>query len=207
MEMTPEERTNELVEACTRNPANYREFVLSLTSKPETYNLSNEVLSGLVEALHRLTPASLELDHFKRAMTYGEKLRINPPASIQPLAVELVEARLHLCRQVALTSHEQRRMLLIHALLGKITEAMELAPLLVQAITDDSFDRLNLIEELGDDAFYTALAEVAASVPPGQVVQRNVMKLASRYKGGTFTREEAVNRDLGAERVALGEDQ
>lgn len=207
MEMTPEERTNELVEACTRNPANYREFVLSLTSKPETYNLSDGVLNGLVEALHRLTPASLELDHFKRAMTYGEKLRINPPQHSCELAevVENAQTRLRAVH-VQLSQEESSRLLLIHALLGKITEAMELVPVLIGLITTDWVDRTNLIEELGDDAFYTALAEHAMEIDTSEVVQRNVMKLASRYKGGTFTREEAVNRDLGAERVALGDD-
>lgn len=193
-----------LADQCSTSPKAYREFVRNLTSKPETYNLSDSVMSGLVEALGRLTPASLELDHFKRAMTYGEKLRINPPLCTHSLDVLVLTARADRKNGLELTEAQTKRLLLIHALLGKLTEAMELAPILLDLITGkEAFDEVNLLEELGDDAFYTALAEHACDYAKGSVVYQNVKKLGQRYSGGVFTRKEAVNRDLGAERTAL----
>lgn len=203
-----EEQVEELANECAQNAYAYRDFVLDLTSPPETYNLSDAVMGGLVEALHRLTPASLELDHFKRAMTYGDKLRINPPAHYWPLHPQIRGAASRNAEGTELTAENRARLLLIHGVLGKITEALELAPILVDLLTDSGdFDAVNLLEELGDDAFYTALVEHAAGYVHGNVRYRNVKKLGKRYKGGRFTRGEALNRDLAAERQALGDDQ
>lgn len=198
---------NEMAEACVQNPLNYREFVSNLASDPATYNLGREVVHGLVAALHRLTPASLELDHFKRAMTYGEKLRINPPAN-DPNGVAnlLVTAVAFGEKDLPLNPEQKSRLLLIHGVLGKITEALEMAPILVALLQKDTFDKVNLVEELGDDDWYSALVAKALDMPVGEPVRRNVRKLAKRYKGGVFTRGEAVNRQLDVERSALGGD-
>ena len=199
-----QEEIEALAERCATDKTAYTGFVLNLTSPPETYNMSQEVVGGLIEALQRLTPASLELDHFKRAMTYGEKLRINPPFYYHGIAAEIRAAGASVKEGYAMTSNQQKRLLLIHGLLGKLTEAMEQVPILLSLLSDNKdFDQVNLLEELGDDRFYTALVEHAAGFEPGDVEIRNVMKLGKRYKGGTFTAAEAVNRDLGSERKAL----
>jgi hypothetical protein len=201
------EQIDAMAEACVENPLNYREFVAGLASDPATYNVSREVVHGLVAALHRLTPASLELDHFKRAMTYGEKLRINPPAN-DPNGISNLVATSHsrMAIPMKLTPEQESHLLLIHGVLGKITEALEMAPILVALLQKDSFDAVNLVEELGDDEWYSALVAKALNLPVGEAVRRNVRKLAKRYKGGVFTRGEAVNRNLDVERAALGTD-
>lgn len=201
-----DEAVEQLALACAANPQNYQAFVLDLTSPPETYNLGQSVVGGLIEALNRLTPASLELDHFKRGMTYGDKLRINPPAQYHGVNPTVAAAATAINDGDALSDAQRARLLLIHGVLGKITEALELAPILVDLLSDQhDFDSINLLEELGDDAFYTALIEHAAQYDANQVVYRNVKKLGKRYKGGRFTAGEALNRDLGAEREALGD--
>lgn len=200
-----DEQVEELAYQAAHNPPVYRDFVMDLTSPPETYNLSQEVIGGLIEALHRLNPASLELDHFKRAMTYGEKVRINPPAAYHGLHPTVRSSAAHNAGGTKLPDHHRAHLLLIHGILGKMTEALELAPILVALLGDKGdADLINLIEELGDDAFYTALVEEALESDLGAVVYRNVRKLGKRYKGGFFTRAEAVNRDLDSEREALG---
>lgn len=204
-EMTPEQ-VEQLAQACSERPEVYGEFVKSLTSPPETYNLTDATIGGLIEALHRLNPASLELDHFKRVMTYGEKIRINPPASYHGSHPRIRAAHAANLSSQPLTEEQRNHLLLVHGILGKITEALELAPLLVTLLSDKGdFDAINLVEELGDDAFYTALVEQAITVPRSSIVFYNVRKLAKRYKGGVFTVDEAFNRDLAEERVALGE--
>lgn len=201
-----DDQVEELAAFCQDNDLGYEQFVLALTSRPETYNLSQEVIGGLIEALHRLTPASLELDHFKRAMTYGDKLRINPPAAYHGVNPTVAAAQAAIMGKVLMTDKQRARLLLIHGVLGKITEALELAPILVDLLSDKSdFDVVNLVEELGDDEFYTALTCHAAGRERSYVRYRNVKKLGKRYKGGRFTVGEALNRDLGAEREALGD--
>lgn len=195
-----------LANAAADSPSIYAEFVLALTSPPESYNVSQHVIGGLVEALHRLTPASLEIDHFKRVMTYGEKLRLNPPAHYWPGHPLVRAAESAIAEGYELTPEQRARLLLIHGVLGKITEALELAPILSDLLTDKAdFDVVNLVEELGDDAFYTALVEHAAAVMPGTVKYRNVKKLSKRYKGGSFSADEAMNRNLNEERTALSD--
>lgn len=193
-----------LADECGKDEQAYRDFVRDLTSDPQGYNLTNPVLFGLIEGLDRLTPASLELDHFKRAMTYGDKLRINPPSRRHPINYVVMAAATAIAEKQTLSPAQHQRLLLIHALLGKITEAMELAPILKALICDEEFDEKNLLEELGDDGFYGALAESALNFAPGFRNFANVLKLGSRYKGGRFTREEALNRDLDKENEQLG---
>lgn len=202
-----QEQIEKVAEQCAADPQAYTAFVLNLTAPPESYNMSQEVVGGLVEALRRLAPASLELDHYKRAMTYGEKLRINPPFNYYGLAAEIRAAQASVAEGYPLTDSQSKRLLLIHGILGKLTEAMEQVPILLSLLTDNKdFDRINLLEELGDDRFYTALVQHAASFEQGDVEIRNVLKLGKRYKGGTFTAGEAVNRDLDSERRALEDD-
>ena len=102
---------------------------------------------------------------------------------------------------------------LIHGLLGKMTEALELAPVLLQLLTHGSYDPVNLVEELGDDEFYTDLVRQAIDRDRHHVITTNVNKLVDRYDGLTFDPEKALNRNLDSERQVLegsdhlGEDQ
>ena len=102
---------------------------------------------------------------------------------------------------------------LIHGLLGKMTEALELAPVLLQLLTHGSYDPVNLVEELGDDEFYTDLVRQAIDRDRHHVITANVNKLVDRYDGLTFDPEKALNRNLDSERQVLegsdhlGEDQ
>ncbi len=196
--MTEEARARILAEQCADNRGNYQRFVRALASNPETYNTSIRVNECLLSALDRLAPASLELDHLKRVMTYGDKLRINPPL----VTLGMVELDEPFSIQ---ESEEQRekRLLLAHALLGMITEALELAPILQGLLVGQPIDQTNLREELGDSNWYMALAEFSMGSDLSSITAANVRKLAKRYKGGVFTSHEALNRDLDAERGEL----
>lgn len=201
--LTPEQ-IESLANTCAESEPVYREFVGSLASPAAGHNHSFHVIYGLHDALQRLRPASLELDHYKRALTYGEKLRINPLSNLNSAIGDRPIYWADHKEQVHGLSFEQRADL-IHGILGIITEALELAPVLQQLLAGEEIDKTNLVEEIGDGKFYTALAETAAGYEPGQVVFRNVTKLGQRYKGGVFSVDGALNRNLDAERVALGD--
>ena len=210
----------EIAEHVAASPANYEQFVVSLTSPPETYNLKPQVLHTLIDSLRTVTAQAVLLDHLKRVITYGDKPRF-PEVSqgFDPLHPEVLAAAANNKDGVPLTDRIKGRLLLIHALLGKMTEAFELAPVLLDLLTIGEFDEINCVEELGDDTFYSGLAEHALKLLGGEaqkqafgnnltihelVRYRNGFKLGSRYKGGKFTAHEALNRDLGVEREALG---
>ena len=169
---------------------NYSQFVRELTSPPETYNLSAEVLWHLNQHLGNLVALAHPLDHLKRVITYGEKLRMISPLQIPNNGWE------------ALAGQNTSR-LLVHGLLGKITEALELVPILTAVLAEQPVDLINLIEELGDDEFYTSLIRTAAETDRTTTLRRNVRKLRKRYKGGVFTAEEALRRQLDEERKEL----
>ena len=178
------------------SPEAYTAFVTGLTSDPTTYNLETPVRNFLASELQELARFSLTLDHAKRVITYGDKCRVNLTHQEYP-APHLGEGA----------------RLLLHGLLGKVTEALELVPILLDLMAGRPVDITNLLEELADDEFYEVLVMYAAGlgrthsreVAAGFDVRRYAsgMKLGKRYKGGVFSKEAALGRDLGAERENL----
>lgn len=63
-------------------------------------------------------------------------------------------------------------------------------------------DKLNIIEEAGDQLWYLALALKAVGGTMQQAMEMNIAKLEKRY-GDKFSKEKALNRDLDAERQVL----
>jgi len=96
-----------------------------------------------------------------------------------------------------------REAALLHYALGIVTEAGELADALKKAlIYGKPLDRVNLIEEIGDLQWYEArmLDHLGSSFSEARA--RNIAKLRKRYPDG-FTEEDAIVRDLDAEREIL----
>jgi len=99
----------------------------------------------------------------------------------------------------------------LHAIIGIITEAGELADAVITAFAkvqdkqctiEDAFDHINLREEYGDVLWYTqlGLSTINSSIP--ECITINDNKLEKRY-GATFAAERALHRDLEAERAEL----
>jgi len=99
----------------------------------------------------------------------------------------------------------------LHAIIGIITEAGELADAVLKAFgavqmgrtsLEDAFDEVNLREEYGDVLWYTqlGLSAIRSSIP--ECITVNDCKLEKRY-GPAFNVDGAVNRDLDAERKEL----
>lgn len=92
---------------------------------------------------------------------------------------------------------------LIHGVLGKMSELGELADAIKKRlIYGKPLDEINLVEEIGDDSWYTALILDALAVGWEAAWQKNIAKLRTRFPD-KFTEERALNRDLDAERAAL----
>lgn len=98
---------------------------------------------------------------------------------------------------------ETRNHDLMHAILGLVTEAGELADLLKREHAyGKPIDEVNAREEAGDLLWYLALIARALGTDLETIARTNVEKLQTRYPG-KFTTEAALNRDLEAERKTL----
>lgn len=93
-----------------------------------------------------------------------------------------------------------------HGIVGKITEAVELAEMLRDALVEHKpVDITNLIEEVGDGQWYDASIASGLRMPSFDQFQVvNIAKLTKRF-GGKFDAYKAQqeNRDLDAERKVL----
>lgn len=102
-------------------------------------------------------------------------------------------------------SPEHNRMVgqLIHAFLGLASEVGELADMLKKHIIyGKTLDEVNVLEEVGDLAWYQALALTAVKRTLEDCLQTNINKLKARY-GDKFSQHAALNRDLAKERAVL----
>lgn len=88
-----------------------------------------------------------------------------------------------------------------HAVIGIATEATELVEALNKAFECD-IDYVNIAEEIGDLSWYQAILVDATDSNWDEILERNIAKLRKRYPE-KFTSDNAINRDLEAERNIL----
>jgi len=92
---------------------------------------------------------------------------------------------------------------LIHATLGMVTEAAELADMLKKHLFyGRPLDMVNAAEEVGDNLWYVGLAIDVLHTTMNDILTMNHEKLRLRYPE-KFTEFHAENRNLTAERVLL----
>lgn len=94
---------------------------------------------------------------------------------------------------------------IFHVITGIITEASELAEALQLNIEGDPLDLVNVSEEIGDIAWYGfGIFPDASEIPPGQILDTNIGKLARRYpeKFDAWLAQQE-NRALDEEREIL----
>lgn len=144
----------------------------------------------LLDLLKKATAVGEEADNVKRGIFYGKALDL-PKTPISYAKIE----HLH-----SLTALDIR---LLHAGIGMLTEACEfLDALRNHFFHDRKLDLTNLAEECGDTEWYLAEAMNALGVTMQETLQKNIDKLRVRFPG-KFTEENALNRDLDAERAVL----
>ena len=86
---------------------------------------------------------------------------------------------------------------------GQISEVGEAVNMLkAHYVYGKDFDMPNIIEELGDIAWFWAGACTILGLDANDILQKNIEKLESRYPNN-FTEYHALNRDLPKEREIL----
>ncbi len=164
--------------------------VLACASKQFHPNLVSS--SVMFEVLRSVIVAGEQVDAVKRALFYGKA---------QP---DLQRKVAH-SEMLASFDFEHIQPNVLHAILGLITEAAELADRACQmALEPEAVNahQTNLDEEQGDIEWYMALLYIARSRFRPNVLVANNRKLEARF-GPAFTSEAALNRDLTAEQKAL----
>lgn len=168
----------------------------------------------LAVILMEMTECAVTMDTLKKALFYG-KADITTVVKYGLIASKYGwkpdDGLLSAEPPVAIPPDIQRT---LHAIIGIITEAGELAEAVIAAFAsvqegrstiDDCFDHINLREEYGDVLWYTqlGLTSINSSIPQCMTINDN--KLEKRY-GATFTAEKALHRDLEQERKELQGD-
>lgn len=131
-----------------------------------------------------------ELDKVKKALFYGKGFHAFEAGQTCENLPDLIGA--DGCKSVDI----------IHGIIGKITEAGELAEALLKCFDGQKLDIANLLEEVGDGQWYDAIICQAIGTTFDQVQRTNIDKLRARFPN-KFTEYDANNRNLGIERQIL----
>lgn len=93
----------------------------------------------------------------------------------------------------------------LHAAIGMLTESVELIETLFKTIyLDQPFDKVNVVEELGDHQFYNQMMMNILNVDIYEVMRVNQAKLSKRYgEKLQFSSDAAINRDHEKERQVM----
>jgi NTP pyrophosphatase (non-canonical NTP hydrolase) len=93
----------------------------------------------------------------------------------------------------------------LHMILGMVTETGELADIFKKDLAyGKSIDWVNAQEEIGDLMWYIANFCNMNNFDLEAIMENNIKKLQTRYPE-KFTQQDAINRNLSAERKVLEE--
>ena len=173
-----------------------------LTASPHFYGY-RVPLAHFAAVLQDAIDALSALDRVKKALFYGRDLG--------PLALAVCDVW-HNCAKLPewisdRPEEDEAACNIIHAIIGKATEAGELLELLqATAIYGETFDVANAGEEIGDSFWYDALLARACGLTFDGIQRTNIAKLRHRFPD-RFTEYDANDRDLFDERRILEEGE
>lgn len=150
---------------------------------------------ALFDLFRQITLICMQVDKIKGHIFYGKELEhdeiVKMRSGINPRELDITGA----LRFQEFVRH-------IHGITGIVTETGELIESILAVLSTGKTDIVNFSEELGDLEWYIAECANAIDKPMFQILVDNIAKLKERYSE-KFNVEEAVDRDLDAEREAL----
>ena len=166
-------------------------------TKSNSFHGDKVSLATFVDSLNTAIVRLRRLDEIKKALFYGRESE-GLSASMRPGAPDCNKLQLH-----NLDDNPQNALDIVHAIIGKATEAGELLEALQESlIYNNAFDQVNLLEEIGDGFWYDAIALQAIGDNFEHCAAVNNAKLRLRFPN-KFTEQDANNRNLPAERRIL----
>lgn len=158
------------------------------------FNPQNVDRDNLLSILKAIAGSADELNFMKKLFFRGKtpaELDMPQPTPAESVAVEFDPKTV-----------SDAEVNLLHGLIGVITEAGEMAEVLIRRLETGVFDPVNVFEEAGDVHWYQARILRGLKANFDQLGKMNIDKLRGRH-GTTFNVERDWNRDLQAERKGL----
>lgn len=153
------------------------------------------------ESLTHYVRAAKQLDRYKKLLFYGEdptKQRFKDITNSNQDGYSICEAFSYD------NESEIKARYILHALLGVMTEAGEMAEAIHSSLANSEaeLDEVNLLEESGDVKWYLAMLARALGNDWDADERRNIAKLKARFPD-KFNETQANERDLDKERAIL----
>lgn len=160
------------------------------------FNPQNVDRANLLAILKGIAARADELNFMKKLFFRGktpEELEMPQPSHDESVAIDFDPMHA-----------SEAEVNLLHGLIGVITEAGEMAEVLIRRLETGRFDPINVFEEAGDVHWYQARILRGLKTNFDMLGRGNIDKLRGRH-GETFNIERDWNRDLDAERSKLEE--
>ena len=194
----------------TNDAVNMAAFIATVVQREKQIVGINTDGIALIAGLKVGIATAALFDLIKKAVIYGKEIDSDQffaaNAEIEKAIDGFDQA---LCREVAddyMGEAIDTNVRLAHGIIGKFGEAGELVSALVNQLEGRPLDFINVIEELGDDAWYNGLLLDELRVKTGahlpDILARNEAKLKARH-GAKFSVATSDNRDVAAERKVL----
>lgn len=161
-------------------------------------------LAYFAHVVGQAVEALAKLDEVKKAVFYGREVNLPKPANEGEHAATIAKLPQWISDH---PDNDEKARNIIHAIIGKATEAGELLEALhATAVSGAPFDVANAGEEIGDGFWYDALLARACGLTFDGIQRTNIAKLRHRFPD-RFTEYDANNRDLFGERRILEEGE
>ena len=157
------------------------------------------------QALWIFIHASSVLDAMKKNIFYGKPIDWNKLAKAFD-DIRFISEKMPCALNADMHDRLDVDPRIFHSIVGICTESGELAELLARTIgfPENGFDVVNFGEELGDIDWYKAIGTDATGLNPDNILDTVIKKLQKRYPD-KFTSDDAINRNVDAERSLLEE--
>lgn len=179
----------------------FQPLALRTESRIDSVKTHKEFLRALLVVM---TSSGELLDYFKKQIFYGNatKLLENYEFKVNDIVNAARVLQSYQLRPDTLEDELAIHPRVAHGLIGVATEASELLEVLDSGINGRGIDRTNVLEELSDCLWYHAILDDSLELDHYQGLTNVIHKLRKRYPD-KFTAENALNRDLDAERKEL----
>lgn len=187
------------------------EFTIDALSTESVVPVIRANVEQLICAMKTFVAASQIIDQFKRNFYYGDKGAFDS-VKLQHYIDEIRQGAFELDYRHIIYKESYKDIPIdtrvAHGILGAATESGELVEAAIKVI-DGEGDFVNLKEEVGDVHWYLSVLADALGLTTDQCLEAVIKKLKDKEKGryakGVFTAEDAVDRDVAAERELLEE--
>ena len=179
-------------------PEQYTQYALRTESVPDTISYNKDLIVTLLEIIFH---ASEMLDAVKKSVYYKRDIDLQGIMQQHMKQIQILALQDVANDNNQTIEDDNTHIRNFHGLVGVLTESGELAAMFKKYLNNEA-DIVNLKEELGDINWYEAILCNTNNFTFEQVLERNIEKLALRYKD-KYSDHAANNRNIDAERDVL----